>query len=442
MDFRFLIARRYLASRKQVTLISVITGISIAGVSLGVAALIVVLSVMNGFYDIVRDLLVSLDPHVRIVSAEGRGIVQADSLGRDVAVLPQVDASGFRDVEALTALALSLPHVEKASPYVEGKALLVHEGNGEANRVVIVRGVDPDKLQGVSDVVGQTGYGSFSLERREGRPGIVMGMSLGQRLALVPGTGSTMGSQVALLSAPGIERMLTRVFGAPPLTRFEVRGLYQLEDTYDNTHVFIGLDEAQRLFRMDGAVSGIELRLDGLEHADAVKDALQAQLDPDFFAVRTWYDLQKSLYDVMRLEKWGASVILILISVVAAFNIIGSLTMVVIEKRRDVGVLQAMGVSRRNVRRIFLIEGVLIGALGAGIGFAVGLSLALLQKYFHLVPLLGAESFMIDAYPVSIRLFDLVVIGTVSFALCVLASLYPAARAAAIEPAHAVQMDR
>ena len=206
--------------------------------------------------------------------------------------------------------------------------------------------------------------------------------------------------------------------------------------------VFIGIDEAQRLFRLDDNFSGIELRLDALEHAGDVKDILQAQLDPAHFTIHTWYDLQKSLYDVMRLEKWGASVILVLICVVVAFNIIGSLTMVVIEKRRDVGVLQAMGVSRRNVRRIFLLEGVLIGVLGVGIGFAIGLSLSLVQQYFHLVPLLGAESFMIDAYPVSIRLFDLVVITTVSFGLCVLASLYPAARAAAIEPAHAVQMDR
>ncbi len=419
MGFRFLIARRYLASRKQVSLISVITGISIAGVSLGVASLIVVLSVMNGFYDIVRDLLVSLDPHVRITSAAERGLTGADSL---------------------RAVALSIPHVEYASAYVEGKALLVHEGSGEANKVVIVRGVDPATLQGVSDVVARTGLGSFSLERRAGRAGLVMGMNLAQRLALAPGADA--GSQVALLSAPGIERMLTQVFGTPELARFDVRGLFQLEDAYDENHVFIGLDEAARLFRMGSRVSGVELRLDDLNRADAVKAALQRQLDPDRFAVLTWYDLQKSLYDVMRLEKWGASFILILISVVAAFNIVGSLTMVVIEKRRDVGVLQALGVSRRDVRRIFLLEGVLIGALGAGIGFAVGLTLTLLQQYFGLVPLLGAESFMIDAYPVSIRLFDLVVIGAVSFGLCVLASLYPAARAAAIEPAHAVQMER
>ncbi len=427
-------------SRKQVTLISIITGISIAGVALGVAALIVVLSVMNGFYDIVRELLVSLDPHVRIVSAEGRGIAALETRVEQAAALPQAEERPLAGAEALMDLALAIPHVEHAAAYVEGKALLVHEGNGEANVVVIVRGVDPATLQGVSDVVGQTGYGSFSLERRDGQAGLVMGMNLGQRLALAPGSGS--GSHVALLSAPAIERMLTMVFGVPHLSRFEVRGFYQLEGTYDNTHVFIGLEEAQRLFRMDDTVSGVELRLDDLNHAGAVKAALEQHLDPARFTVHTWYDLQKSLYDVMRLEKWGASIILILICIVAAFNIIGSLTMVVIEKRRDIGVLQALGVSRRNIRRIFLLEGVLIGVLGAGVGSVIGLSLSLMQQYFELVPLLGAESFLIDAYPISIRLFDLAVIGTVSFALCVLASLYPAARAAAIEPAHAVQMDR
>jgi len=396
LDYRFLIARRYLASRKQVSLISVITGISVAGVALGVAALIVVLSVMNGFYDVVRDLLVSLDPHVRIVSADERGLAQPDSL---------------------MEVALSVPHVEHASAYVEGKALLLHEGSGSANKVVIVRGVDPATLRGVSDVIERTGL-------------------------LSPGSEVGSGSAVALLSAPALERMLTQVFGPPPVARFEVRGLYQLEDTYDESHVFVSLDEARRLFRTGDRVSGVELRLDDLNHARAVKAALQERLAPERFEVLTWYDLQKSLYDVMRLEKWGASAILALICVVAAFSIVGSLTMVVIEKRRDVGVLQAMGVSRRNVRRIFLFEGVLIGALGAGLGFVVGLSLALLQKYFALVPLLGAESFLIDAYPVSIRVFDLVVIGGVAFGLCVLAALYPAARAAAIEPAHAVQMER
>jgi lipoprotein-releasing system permease protein len=420
MDFRFLIARRYLVSPKRVSLISTITGISMAGVGLGVAALIIVLSVMNGFYDFVRDMLVSFDPHVRIVSAEERGIAGADSL---------------------MAVALAIPHVEHASPFVEGKALLVQEGGGEVNKVVIVRGVDAATLTGVSRVVERTRVGRFDLSRRGGRPGIVIGMRLGQRFGLTPGARGQAASEVSLLSAPAIERMFTRIFGGPSFTRFEVRGLYELEAVYDESHVFIALDEAQRLFRMGDRVSGVELRLDDLDRADAVKAALEARLDPARFSVLTWYDLQKSLYDVMLLEKWGATLILTLIILVAAFSIVGSLTMVVIEKRRDVGALRAMGASRKDVRRIFLFEGLLIGVVGTGGGLALGLIALVLQMRFGLVSLPGAESFLIDAYPVSIRLLDVALIGGVAVALCVLASLYPAARAAAIEPAHAVQID-
>jgi lipoprotein-releasing system permease protein len=169
---------------------------------------------------------------------------------------------------------------------------------------------------------------------------------------------------------------------------------------------------------------------------------LEEQLDTEAFTVQTWYDLKKSLYDVMQLEKWGASAILMLIVLVAAFNIVGSLTMVVIQKRRDVGVLQAMGVSRNNIRAIFLAEGLLIGVLGTGLGLILGLGLAMLQKYFEVVPMAQAESFLIDAYPVSIHWADVALVTAIAMGLCMLASLYPAARAASIEPAQAVQMDR
>jgi lipoprotein-releasing system permease protein len=141
----------------------------------------------------------------------------------------------------------------------------------------------------------------------------------------------------------------------------------------------------------------------------------------------------------MLLEKWAASAILLLIVVVAAFNIVGALTMIVIEKRRDLGALQAMGASRRDVSRIFLLEGLLVGGLGAGLGLGLGLGLALLQKYTGLVKLTEAESFIIAAYPVSIRLSDVALIAAVAVGLCVLAAVYPARRAAAVEPADAVR---
>ena len=284
--------------------------------------------------------------------------------------------------------------------------------------------------------------GTFDLRPNADKtPGIVLNRTLGRRMGTIPGRGAQSADRVGLLSAPAIEQTLTNVFGRPPVQRFKVRGLFQVRGASEEKRVFVSLAEAQRLFRTDGRVTGIDLRLDNLERAGAVKAALQRKLDADRYTVRTWYDLQKSLYDVMRLEKWGASAILGLIVVVAAFNIIGSLTMVVIEKRGDIGALQAMGVSRADVRRIFLFEGALIGAVGTGCGLVLGLGLAFLQKYYEVVPMAQAESFLIDAYPVAVQPLDVVLVATAAFGLCVLASLYPAARAAAIEPARAVHLD-
>ena len=412
MGFEWFIARRYLVGLRRSSLISVITGLSVAGMALGVAALIVVLSVMNGFYDVVRDMLVSIDPHVRLVSASGRGLSEADA-------------------GEIASHALAMPEVVSAATYVEGKALIVIEDASEVNRVMIVRGVSADPAE--HDVV----LGTFDVSNR----GMVMGFGIGQRMGLNPTAEGSADSRVTLFSAQGLARMLTRVFALPQLHQFNVRGLYSLESTYDNTHVFIGMQEAQALFHMPGAVTGVELRLSDLNQAAPIKAKLQAAYADRGLRVQTWYDLQKALYDVMRLEKWGASLVLILISIVAAFNIVGSLTMVVIEKRRDMGVLQSMGASRRDVRRIFVLEGALVGLLGAGSGLVLGLGIVLVQKYFALVPLAGAESFVIDTYPVSIHLLDCMLIGAVSFGLCILAALYPAWRAANVPVAAAVKLE-
>ncbi len=375
------------------------------GVAVGVAALIVVLSVMNGFYDVVRDMLVSMDPHVRIVAEPGGGLSQEEA-------------------NRIAGQARQIPQVLSADPYVEGKALLVTVTQSEVNRVVVLRGVAENT----------TGEGLVAGEFDTSEQGMVIGFSLGQRLGLSPGSEN---SQAMLFSAQGLGQMLTRVFSPPVVQEFEVRGLYKLEETYDNTHVFIGIKEAQDLFHLKDAVTGIELRLTSLEQAQQVKQTLEAS-NPSGLKVQTWYDLQRSLYDVMRLEKWGASLILILICVVAAFSIVGSLTMVVVEKKRDIGVLQAMGATSRDIRQLFLVQGGMIGLIGAGTGFVVGLGILFLQKHFQLVPLLGAESFVIESYPVSIHILDLVFILGVSFGLCLVAALYPAWRAARSEPSQAV----
>lgn len=408
MNYRLFIAKRYLHSKQRIPLITVISGISMVGVALGVASLVVVLSVMNGFYDIVQDLLVSMDPHVRIVAEAGRELSQEEA-------------------NRIAEQSRQLPEVLSADPYVEDKALLVTEAQSEVNRVVILRGVAQNTMS--EGVVA----GEFDTSEH----GMVMGFSLGQRLGLSPGAAN---NQAMLFSAQGLGQMVTRVFSPPRVQEFDVRGLYKLEETYDNTHVFVGIKEAQDLFHLKNAVTGVELRLTDLKYAEEVKQVLESRY-PDGLNVQTWYDLQKSLYDVMRLEKWGASLILILICVVAAFNIIGSLTMVVIEKRRDIGVLQAMGATTRDIRQLFLVQGGMIGMIGTGTGFVAGLGIALIQKYVQIVPLLGADSFVIEAYPVSIQILDIFLILTISFGLCLLAALYPAWRAAKSQPSQAVAQD-
>jgi lipoprotein-releasing system permease protein len=420
LDFRLLIARRYLLGRRSFSLITKITGISVAGVAVGVAALIVVLSVMNGFFNFVRDMLVSLDPHVRVVSVDGKGLEARDSL-----------LVSIREMEGVVSV----------SPYLEGKALLAYDRDDGFNKVVIVRGVDAETDQALDVAVEATGFGTPDLNRRDGRPGVVLGRRLGERLVLTPAGGDREASRVSLLSAPALERSLTRVLGPPQVASFEVRGLYELEAVYDESFVFVDLAEAQRMFRMGAKVHGVDIRLDDIENAGAVQSALQSRLGSADFEVLTWYDLQKSLYAVMRLEKWGAMAVLALIIVVAAFNIVGSLTMIVVEKRRDIGVLRAMGVTAVDVRRIFLADGVLIGLAGGGLGLALGLGLSLAQQRYQFVPMMGSDSFLIDSYPVSIEMMDVAAISVIAIVLCVLASIYPATRAARMEPAKAVALD-
>lgn len=391
-----------------------------AGVAIGVASLIVVLSVMNGFYDFVQDLLTASDPHIRIESVEG-GLAQSDSLLRVV------------KSQAL---------VTNAASMIQGQALLLHDGlGGDVNKVVIVKGVQAEDYERLRPAVFESVSGSKELGRREGHPGLIVGRDLADRLLLRQETELGSASRVSILSAPGLEQLLTQLWAIPTSPSFDVRGIYDLGTITDESVVYVDIDEARRLFRLSGMVTSIEVELSDLNKASDVKKRLEAILPVGQYRVQTWYDLQRSQYSVMKIEKWAASFILMLIVLVAAFNIIGSLTMVVIEKRRDVGVLMAMGVKKSSVRRIFLYEGVLLGVIGTGIGLVVGLTLVWLQGAFELVPLARAESFLIDAYPVAARPLDIVLIVVAAVGLCILASLYPAARAASVLPATAIAAD-
>ena len=245
------------------------------------------------------------------------------------------------------------------------------------------------------------------------------------------------GDEIALLSASGMKRALTQIT-VPRTYQFDVRGSYFIQQITDGPKVFVDIEAARRLFGTRKGVSGIDLKLTDPEQADVVKERLQSLLG-DNYTVSTWYDLQKPLYDVMYLEKWGAYIILMIIVVVAVLNIVGSLTMIVIQKRRDIGILISMGYSKKAIKEIFRKQGLFIGIIGSAIGGALGLLLTWLQHTFGLVKL--SSAFIIDAYPADLRLLDVVIILGGSLLLCVAASWLPAQRASEIQPAEAVRYE-
>ncbi|WP_142454182.1 FtsX-like permease family protein [Gracilimonas mengyeensis] len=402
------IARRYLFSRKHISLISTLTFISITGITIGTALLIVVLSVFNGFFDVIKSFLLSYDPDVRV---EATG---TSTFAQNREVMEKIE---------------SLPEVRVISPYMDGKALLAMDG--ARNEVVDVKGIERDLFFQLVDIQQSISSGVFDISVRDQTPGIIVHDELKNRLNL------RIGEDIALLSAAGMKNALTQIT-VPRTYRFDLRGSYFLQQIVGGPKVFVDIEAAQRLFRSPNQLSGLDIKLHDNDEAEQVKEELATMLGSDF-EISTWYDLQKPLYDVMLLEKWGSFVILILIVIVAVLNIIGSLTMIVIQKQRDIGILMSMGYSRSGIKNIFRKQGFYIGLIGCGIGGSLGLLLSWAQMKFGLVKL--SSAFIIDAYPVQIRPLDVIIILAASLLLCVLASWYPAHRASKVQPADAVRYE-
>jgi lipoprotein-releasing system permease protein len=406
MNITRFISRRYLFSRKHLSLISVLTSISIAGITLGTALLIIILSVFNGFFDVIRGFLLSFDPDIRIELNE------ANAMPFDPNLINRLQDH---------------PEVAQVAPYVEGKAMLISEGN--QNDVVIVRGIERSSHIRISDLEQSVQNGVFDLSVQNNRPGLVISNTFSNQYGL------SSGDEIVLLSAAGMRRAITQ-FSAPRVSRFQVRGSYNIQQIIDDDIAYINLEAAQRLFNMQNEVTGLDLQLTDTDRAEEVKAELQLMLGPDY-RLQSWYDLQKPLYDVMYLEKWGSYLILMIIVLVAALNIVGSLTMIVIQKKKDIGVLISMGMTPKKIKQIFISQGIQIGIIGCGIGGVLGVFTAWLQQEYGLVKL--TSSFIIDAYPVSIQPLDIVLVVGGSLILCLAASWYPATRAASVEPADAVR---
>lgn len=402
------ISKRYLFSGKDVSLLSILTFVSITGVTIGTALLIVVLSVFNGFYDVIRGILLDFDPDIRIESAE------AATMEYDPALIGMIGE--FPEVVALT-------------PYLEGRSMLAYRD--DRNEVVTVRGIDRPTFLEINDLEANIRTGRFDFTVQNRRPGMVLSDYLKNRYRL------SVNDEIALISAAGMRRALTQ-FSIPRSDRFTLRGSYSMQQIMDTDLVYIDLQAAQRLFNSRNQISGLDLKLEDTDRAHIVKRRLQEELGPDY-RISTWYDLQKPLYDVMYLEKWGSYFILIIIVIVAVLNIVGSLTMIVIQKRRDIGILVSMGMSPAAIKKIFRLQGFYIGVIGCGLGGILGLLLTWLQHEYGLLKL--SSAFILDAYPVAVVPLDLFIVLAGSMLLCVVASWYPAVRASKVEAADAVRYE-
>jgi ABC-type transport system, involved in lipoprotein release, permease component len=408
MSFKFFIAKRYLISKKEAGFITVISSISIAGITIGVAALIVVLSVFNGFNGLVASILVGFDPHLRI---------------------QQTEHTSAKNFEQLLDILRTDKKVSGVGAFVSGKAMIVSRSQ---SKVVFVRGLEPAGIDKVTGVKQKIVLGKLNFQDSTARD-MVVGMTLADRLGIVTG------DSVLMISPAGSQRALLG-FGAPIVRSFRVSGIYESNNKeYDALYGYMSLRSAQQLFQAGSNIHGYEVRFKNIDDAEQMKSRIENEFS-SAFQVMTWYDLHKDLYSVMRIERWSAYIILCLIIGVATFNLLGSLTMSVIEKTRDIGILKTMGATNQDVVSIFQFEGLLVGLIGTIAGSILGLVVCYLQMHYRLFAL-DPTVYIIPAIPVEVHPMDFLSVGVAAIGLSYAATLYPAKRAAALLPADAIRWE-
>jgi lipoprotein-releasing system permease protein len=407
------IAWRYLRSRSASRLLNFISVISIIGVLVGVSALIVIISVMNGLQNDLREKILVASPDIRVLTFG------------DAMVMPNW-RQVMEDVKAQ-------PGVAAAAPFVLTQGLASRRGDHVEGAMVV--GIEPAspnaaRVTGIRETALQERDFSFVTTSGE-IAGIALGKRLAERLNVFPG------DSITLISASGAQINPVTGTPVPRYFRFEVTawfetGMYE----YDNTYLYMPLAQAQQFAGLGDAVTGIEARSVDRWAADRVADSLRSALVS--YRVVDWQEQNSGLYQALKLEKLVMGVILLLIVIVAAFNIVSSLTMVVRDKTREIGILKAMGMPSRSIRRIFLAQGTVIGMVGTLIGAVLGLGAAMVIDRYRLITL-DASVYLIDHLPIQIEVLDVMWIVLASIAIAVLATMYPSLQAARLYPVEAIR---
>ena len=416
MNYEFFVSIRHLSARKSQKFISLNSWISMVGVGLGVMALIVVIAVMSGFSNDLRDKILGTNSHV---------------------VVSNINQTTVENYNSILEKVLSVAGVTAAAPFIINQVMLI---NGDRVSGVVVRGVDPEKEGTVSDLEKNMIIGSILdlkvnlpfLEDKKNRTGIILGKELSRKMGVVVGDVVSMVSPVSRITPVGlIPRMkLFKVVGV-----FE-SGMYE----YDANLSFVLLKSAQKFFSMKDAVSGVEVRVDDIEQAGNIATAIQKKLGFPYHA-RDWMSMNKNLFSALKLEKIVMFIILILIIFVAAFNIISTLFMLVMEKAKEIAILKSMGASRKSIIKIYSYQGLIIGLVGTFLGCAAGFIIVpnlneivgFIESVFGIVAF-PSDIYYLDRLPSKIQYMDSLLIIIFSIAICLVASLYPAWRASKLDP--------
>lgn len=401
MRLPLLFARRYLFSRKSTNAINIIGAVSITGMTVCAAAFILILSVFNGFEGLVLQMYGAFYPDMRIEAVEGKVFQANDSL------LQRVQ---------------SVPGVRTVSQVLEDNALLVLDGRQQP---ATVRGVD-ELYRNVTGMDTSMASGdSFVVEHR-GTPFIILGSGIDH--ALEARTMDPLGKVTLFVPRRGAGRSISPS-GEFRRADLMVSDVFIIQDDFDQQYAFVPISLMRDLMRYDDEVSSLELALEPGRNQASVRKDLQQALGPTF-RVLTRYQQNAFLYRIMAIERLAVYLILTFVLLIVAFNMVGSLSMVVIEKRKDIGILRAMGATSKTVRNIFLLEGLMQGVLGLLVGFGLAIAMVLAQQQFGLVPLTTSGTFIIQYYPVALKWVDFVAVTAIVLSIAALASWLPASRAA------------
>jgi lipoprotein-releasing system permease protein len=412
MGFEHFVGIRYLKLKPSQAFISLITLLSIAGVTLGVMALIVVIAVMAGFEEDLRGRIVGVESHLVIKRPE----------------------KPFRyDNPQVTAALGKISHLQGAMPFVQTQVMLRSAGRVAGARL---KGVRPEDAASVIRKLDVTALEPSSAAQTDsagqganGAPPIVLGSELARHLGVIKGDPIYVVNPRGMLSPMGFIPSMKRFV----VTGFFESGMYE----YDSSLAFIQLKTAQELLRIPGRVDGIDLRLDDLYRAQSVAAELRGELDPSYQVV-SWAQMNKNLYSSLKLEKTVMFIILTLIVLVAAFNIASSLIMMVIEKTKDIAILKAMGATSDSIRRIFVFKGMAIGLIGTLIGTLAGVGLCWALKHYQFIELPG-DVYYITTLPVVLEAQDVMAIAASAIVISFLSTLYPATQAARLQPVEAIR---